>query len=93
MLCNSVSYAQVGLHRAEHVNVHVVHKETLTLQDKPDAPDGSDLLLQPLCIVNIGLPSFAVELQDHGVDVVDVAWTPPAGGDPELADLLSRLGG
>jgi hypothetical protein len=55
-----------------------------------------DLLDQPLKVVNIGLEAFAEELAaemtDGGAEVVHVEWVPPAGGDPVLADLLSKLG-
>jgi len=51
-----------------------------------------DLLQQPLVVVNIGLAGFAAELTAQEVTVVQVDWVPPAGGDRELADLLSRLG-
>jgi FdrA protein len=50
------------------------------------------LLEGPLKVVNIGLEGFARELEDQGVEVIQVDWTPPAGGDPRLADLLSKLG-
>jgi FdrA protein len=50
------------------------------------------LLEEPLKIVNIGLEGFARELDQQGVEVVHVDWAPPAGGDPKLADLLSKLG-
>ncbi len=50
------------------------------------------LIGQPLVVVNLGLKSFALELEQQGVDVLHVDWTPPAGGDPKLADLLSKLG-
>ena len=50
------------------------------------------LLEEPLKVINIGLQGFAVELAQQGVDVIHVDWVPPAGGDPKLADLLSRLG-
>ena len=42
-------------------------------------------------VINIGLEIFAKELTSQGFDVVQVDWTPPAGGDPELAILLSKL--
>ena len=51
-----------------------------------------DLLDQPLKVVNIGLETFAGELANDGVEVVHVDWVPPAGGNPALADLLSKLG-
>ncbi|MER3460167.1 MAG: protein FdrA, partial [candidate division GAL15 bacterium] len=44
-------------------------------------------------VVNVGLESFAQSLQAQGVPVVSVDWRPPAPGDPELLDLLARLGG
>lgn len=51
-----------------------------------------DLLAKPLKVINVGLAGFATELKQQGVEVVQVDWVPPAGGDPRLADLLSRLG-
>jgi len=50
------------------------------------------LLDAPLKVVNIGLEGFASELDAQGVEVIQVDWAPPAGGDPKLADLLSKLG-
>jgi FdrA protein len=42
--------------------------------------------------VRVGLEGFADELSARGVPVIHLDWRPPAGGDAELADLLSRLG-
>ena len=50
------------------------------------------LLDSPLQVINVGLEAFADELQAQGVSVIQVDWSPPAGGDPELAGLLSKLG-
>ena len=50
------------------------------------------LLNAEVKVVNVGLESFARELAAGGVQVVHVEWSPPAGGDPALADLLSKLG-
>jgi len=52
----------------------------------------SDLLSQPIKILNVGLEGFAQELADRDVPVVHVQWNPPAGGNPKLAELLSKLG-
>jgi hypothetical protein len=52
----------------------------------------NDLLDMPLRVVNIGLESFADDLTAEGAEVVHVDWAPPAGGDPELAALLAKLG-
>ncbi len=52
----------------------------------------ADLMRSETTVINIGLSFFADDLRQQGVTVVDVDWTPPAGGDPKLADLLSKLG-
>lgn len=58
-----------------------------------DRKDPIDSLLNtPLRVINVGLEGFARDLGQQGVGVVHVDWSPPAGGDPRLADLLSRLG-
>jgi FdrA protein len=44
-----------------------------------------------LIVINIGLRGFAESLEEQEVDVVHVEWTPPAGGDQELIDLLEDL--
>ncbi len=56
-----------------------------------EAGEGS-LLVGRIEVVNIGLESFATDLAEEGVEVIHVEWSPPAGGDPELADLLAKLG-
>ena len=48
------------------------------------------ILTRPI-VINVGLEIFAKELTSQGFDVTHVDWTPPAGGDPELATLLSKL--
>lgn len=50
------------------------------------------LLSDEVKVVNVGLEGFADELRSHGVEVVHVDWTPPAGGDPRMAALLTKLG-
>ncbi|MFK7890115.1 MAG: hypothetical protein AB8B63_04815 [Granulosicoccus sp.] len=50
------------------------------------------LLTQKPVVVNVGLDGFAEDLQQQGVSVVQLDWRPPAGGDAELADILSKLG-
>ena len=51
-----------------------------------------NLLGEPMKVINIGLEGFARELHQQGVETTQVDWSPPAGGDPKLADLLSKLG-
>ncbi|MFV0368322.1 MAG: hypothetical protein ACK5KM_07675 [Hyphomicrobiaceae bacterium] len=50
------------------------------------------LLESQVRVVNIGLEGFVKDLQDCNVLVVNVDWSPPAGGDPEMAALLAKLG-
>jgi FdrA protein len=50
-----------------------------------------ELLHQGPIAINIGVVDFAETLQIQGIRVVHVNWTPPAGGDPELMELLDQL--
>jgi hypothetical protein len=49
------------------------------------------LLQTPLVVIAVGLRDFAESLKQQDVEVVQVDWTPPAGGDKEMADLLDKL--
>ena len=65
-------------------------------QPKGDAqikekPVPESLLNSPPQVINLGLASFADELTKQGTAVVHVDWSPPARGDVELANLLSKL--
>lgn len=51
----------------------------------------NDLLNQPLIIINIGVQKFAESLSGQEVQVVHIDWSPPAGGDEEMIDLLDEL--
>ena len=51
----------------------------------------SNLLTGPIIVINLGLKDFAANLEEQDVEVVQVDWTPPAGGDQELIDLLDNL--
>ena len=42
-------------------------------------------------IINVGVEDFGVALEEQGVQVVYVQWTPPAGGDQEMLDLLDEF--
>jgi len=48
---------------------------------------------EPLRVVNVGLEWFHRSLLSQGAKTVHVAWRPPAGGDPKIANLLDRLSG
>lgn len=49
------------------------------------------LLAGPLRVVNVGLGGFARDLAANGAAVVQVDWSPPAGGRAELLAALSVL--
>jgi FdrA protein len=57
----------------------------------PQGKPGS-LLEAPPRVINVGLERFAEDLAAQRVTVQHVDWSPPAGGDARLADLLSKLG-
>ena len=42
--------------------------------------------------INIGIPSFAEDLESQGVKVERIEWKPPAGGDKKMLKLLEKLG-
>jgi hypothetical protein len=54
-------------------------------------PKRDDILDQPLVVINLGLKGFAESLEQQGVEVVQVDWLPPAGGDEQMLDLLDEL--
>jgi hypothetical protein len=51
----------------------------------------SKLLSGPVVAINLGLKLFGASLEQQGVEVVQVDWAPPAGGDQEMMDLLDEL--
>lgn len=42
-------------------------------------------------VINVGLEGFANDLASQGVGVTQVDWSPPAGGNAELAKVLAEL--
>jgi len=50
-----------------------------------------DFLSRGPVAVNVGVEDFAASLQSQGAEVIRVEWSPPAGGDRELAELLDQL--
>jgi hypothetical protein len=42
-------------------------------------------------VINIGVQDFADSLKVQGAEVIQVNWIPPAGGDPEMIELLDHL--
>jgi hypothetical protein len=50
-----------------------------------------ELLHEPLVVISLGLKKFAESLEEQQVEVVQVDWVPPAGGDRAMAELLDQL--
>lgn len=50
------------------------------------------LFNEDLVVINMGLESFADNLKDQGVKVLQMNWKPPAGGNKKIASLLAKLG-
>jgi len=53
----------------------------------------SSLFEARLKVISIGLAVFAESLCEQGIEVAQVDWRPPAGGDMELIALLDELAG
>ena len=49
------------------------------------------LLRRGVVAINIGVDDFAASLQSQDVSVLHVDWSPPAGGDQEIMDILDKL--
>jgi DNA-binding TFAR19-related protein (PDSD5 family) len=50
-----------------------------------------ELLHKPIVVINLGLKKFAESMEEQEVEVIQVGWIPPAGGDKEMMDLLDQL--
>ncbi|HEY9710486.1 MAG TPA: hypothetical protein V6D48_19920 [Oculatellaceae cyanobacterium] len=50
-----------------------------------------ELLQKPIIVINVGLMKFAESLQEQNVELVQMDWVPPAGGDQEMINLLDQL--
>ena len=51
----------------------------------------ADLLNKPLIVINVGVQNFADSLLKQDVDITHIDWSPPAGGDEQMLDLLDTL--
>jgi len=51
-----------------------------------------ELFGEELKVINMGLDSFAENLRREKVDVLQMDWRPPAGGNKRLISLLDKLG-
>jgi FdrA protein len=49
------------------------------------------LLNDPIIAINVGVQDFGEVLEQQQVRVIYVDWSPPAGGDQPMIDLLDEL--
>ena len=65
----------------------------LSLRDmnRKDEELSKNLLREPLQVINIGLEGFFRDLKKRGTPAVHVEWSPPAGGNQKMRDILSKL--
>jgi len=50
-----------------------------------------NLLQNGPVVINVGLEGFAESIEDQDTPVVHIDWSPPAGGDEDMANLLDQL--
>ncbi len=48
-------------------------------------------LLEEVIVINIGLEEFFKSLKEQETQVIQVRWSPPAGGDEKMLKLLDDL--
>ena len=66
--------------------------DEIAIMIKQEVHPYQSLLTREVKVVNVGLQSFVEDLRNCDVEVVHVDWAPSAGGDPEIAALLAKLG-
>lgn len=49
------------------------------------------IFTEPLRVINIGIEGFADDLKAAGVEVIELDWRPPTGGNARLTSLLASL--
>ena len=50
-----------------------------------------ELLKDTPVFINIGVREFGESLRKQSLVALDVLWSPPAGGNREIADLLEKI--
>lgn len=52
-----------------------------------------DFFNSELVVINVGIELFGDAIASQNIQVTQVHWKPPAGGDPEMIEILKDLGG
>ncbi len=53
--------------------------------------EGIELFHGTIVAINVGIQEFGSALEEQEIQVIYVDWTPTAGGDQEMRDLLDQL--
>jgi FdrA protein len=61
------------------------------LPEEPAAAVPPAAVAPPFAAITVGVEAFHSSLIAQGAEAVQVDWRPPAGGDPDLMDLLRRM--
>lgn len=59
--------------------------------EENNAPPRQNFYWDKPRVINVGIKHFASPIQQHGGEVLQFQWNPPAGGDSALASLLDKL--
>ncbi|MCK5224403.1 hypothetical protein KAR04_06510 [Candidatus Calescamantes bacterium] len=51
----------------------------------------NELFVSKLKVLNIGLKDFNGNILNSGGESINVNWTPPADGDPELLEIIRKI--
>lgn len=82
---------EAGIAVVETLEEAVLLAISLTRYQERSIPQAHSALLDGVQVINVGLRSFALDLQSSGTPVVHYQWAPVAGGNARLASLLKQL--
>lgn len=82
---------KAGVAVVETLEEAVLLATCLIQHQTQSAPKNPSTLLDGVQVINAGLRSFALDLQNSGTPVVHYQWAPVAGGNARLASLLKQL--
>lgn len=82
---------RAGVAVVETLEEAVLLAVSLTHHQNHRRSETHSALLEGVQVINVGLRSFALDLQSSGTPVVHYQWAPVAGGNARLASLLKQL--
>lgn len=73
--------------------VYAISRRSVFNEVEGVRPIQADGFTSPVKVVNVGLETFYESMIDQGVEVIQVDWKPPAGGNEELMSILKKMRG